>query len=719
MQRRPLTQQYRPGSLRPFLSLLAVFAALGLSGSLHAAEGPTPGRVIPIPNPITSQTVTSLKRATDRVIKDFERTNTEKKTLVLVFDFNNQQALDGASFGACYELSRVIHDLNARASLQIYGFIHDKVTGHAVLAALACPRLLFTDDGELGPIAPGEEARALQADKIINAAYQEAARWRWSNEQRASELYQALFSPDQQERIFKLSNDQSMGKLGSAEKPQGKQEIKGLPGLLDHLGLSKDSLLSLLPENPIVCQILVQDPVNGALQEKLPRLLRSAIHKHEANLIVLDLRCQGGDLARAYALAKKILEIKKDAGRPFQLVAYYSKEAKNTALYLALACDEIILHKEAKLGEFDDLLSGENLSSYGEQMNKLAVERSQPANLLRAFVDKTSPEMQRIAIERRGRLAPRFFNSGQLDDAPNDPPAVRAEKAERRANSTPIWNANDGKLLVLDADKAEAYGLTSGSVDKVEDIYANRGLDSAKVIHLKEDWLDQLARFLSSDWASFLLIMVGITCLILELKMPGVGLPGVLAALCFVLFFWSHSKFNGEITWLAILLFILGLLLLALEIFVLPGFGIPGISGLILALSSLGLMAYGRWPQSGTEWIGFSKELTPYGFSLMGAIVAAIILARYLPNLPYFNRLVLKPQIEAEGFFDEELDPHQARLAALLGAIGVASTPLRPAGKVQFGEEFVDVVAEGSYIVPGSRVQVIEIEGNRVVVKQV
>jgi membrane-bound serine protease (ClpP class) len=105
--------------------------------------------------------------------------------------------------------------------------------------------------------------------------------------------------------------------------------------------------------------------------------------------------------------------------------------------------------------------------------------------------------------------------------------------------------------------------------------------------------------------------------------------------------------------------------------------------------------------------------------SILGALVAAFVLARYLPNIPYVNRLILQPGGENEEGGEGDPDPAHAELAALLGAIGVAATPLRPAGKAQFGDAFVDVVADGGYVVPGTRVQVIEIEGNRVVVKEV
>ena len=201
--------------------------------------------------------------------------------------------------------------------------------------------------------------------------------------------------------------------------------------------------------------------------------------------------------------------------------------------------------------------------------------------------------------------------------------------------------------------------------------------------------------------------------------MPGVSLPGVIAAICFVLFFWAHS--NTTTGWLAILLFVLGLVLIAVEVFVLPGFAAPGIVGVLLVIASIGIAAYGHWPRTSEDWLGFGKTLSPFGISVLIAVIGAAIAARYLPSIPFANRLMLKPpgHPSAEGEEPTAVETVRAELAALLGAIGVAATPLRPAGKVQFGEQFVDVVAEGSFVQPGTRVQVVEIEGNRVVVKEV
>jgi membrane-bound serine protease (ClpP class) len=159
--------------------------------------------------------------------------------------------------------------------------------------------------------------------------------------------------------------------------------------------------------------------------------------------------------------------------------------------------------------------------------------------------------------------------------------------------------------------------------------------------------------------------------------------------------------------------------LLGLEVFVLPGLGVAGISGTVLVVLSLALVTLEKKPETREEWLGFGTTMASYGFSMMGAVVAALTLAWYLPSIPYLNRLVLKAPADEEGGDETAADLVPAHLTALLGAIGVTITPLRPAGKVKFGDEYVDVVTESSYVQPGQRVQVIEIEGNRIVVKEV
>ena len=238
----------------------------------------------------------------------------------------------------------------------------------------------------------------------------------------------------------------------------------------------------------------------------------------------------------------------------------------------------------------------------------------------------------------------------------------------------------------------------------------------------RDDWLDAVASFLREPVVNVILIMLGVAGLILELKIPGFGLPGIVSAICFVLFFWSHA-FAGqstlEFTLLAVLLFVLGIILIGIEIFLLPGFGITAISGIALVIISLALVIVEQMPSNSQEWGKAGSALATVAIGLVGGMTVAIGLARYLPNIPYVNRLVLEPPQEHEGAGDADVTQLGFRSSALLGAIGVAATTLRPAGKAQFGDQFLDVTAEGDFVDAGTRVQVIEIEGNRIVVKQV
>jgi len=262
------------------------------------------------------------------------------------------------------------------------------------------------------------------------------------------------------------------------------------------------------------------------------------------------------------------------------------------------------------------------------------------------------------------------------------------------------------------------WGIARGQkVENLDGLAAQVGFEPGSISRIGNDWLDKLVEVLTHPVATVFLVMLGFTCLILEFKAPGVGLPLISALVCFLLVFWSHSWLSGEVNSLAILMFLLGLILLGVELFLLPGFGIWGISGIVIMLLSLALVAVQRWPQSQAEYFELGKFFGLFGAGLLVSILAAYTLARFLPSIPYANQLVLAAPDEETGDAAGSLPP--AHSPALLGAIGVAVTTLRPAGKARFGDEFVDVVAEGHFVEAGNRVQVIEIDGVRVVVKSV
>ncbi len=230
-------------------------------------------------------------------------------------------------------------------------------------------------------------------------------------------------------------------------------------------------------------------------------------------------------------------------------------------------------------------------------------------------------------------------------------------------------------------------------------------------------WLDRVAEFFRLPIVNVALIALGLIGLIFEIKYPGTTLPGSLAAVCFVLFFWAYS-FVGEFTLLAILLFLLGLVFLGIEVFIVPGLGFSGVAGAVLMFVGLLLVTLEHWPTDQKEWADLGSTFGTLAMGMALAIVGALALTWSLPGLPILNRMVLKPPgAEAPSALSASLS--NSGQVELLGAMGVAVTPLRPSGKAQFGAQFLDVMADGDYIPPGGRVQVVEIEGTRIVVKEV
>jgi membrane-bound ClpP family serine protease len=479
--------------------------------------------------------------------------------------------------------------------------------------------------------------------------------------------------------------------------------------------------------DPVVVKIEAKGPVTGALRERLLRRIGTA-RGQRANVVILQIECAGGDLVAAREIADELRAMQQADGElgPVQFIAYIPDEAPDYATFIALGCSEIVMRrmkpeereerqrdgkKDRLLGDFsvlvDDPSRAADAESARRSLREVAEAQGYPPLLIDALFDKD------LVVHRvRGRI-----------DATKRKLMTEEELAEdRRGAKEWISEAeikHKGELLQLTPTLAEELGLVRFTIDNrnIAELYDKYGIDPARVKEAGPDWLDALAEFLRRSEVMVVLILVAVLGLILELKVPGLAVPGIISALCFVLFFWSQAQ-DSELTLLAVLLFILGVLLIGVEIFLLPGFGVTGISGILLVIGGLGLATMNKLPQSSQDWSTFGMNMMQFALAMIGGTIAALFVARYLPNIPYANRLMLRAPADAPEA-DEPILPGAAQAAALLGAIGVATTVLRPAGMARFGDEFADVVSEGEYIEPGTRVQVVEVEGTRIVVKAV
>jgi membrane-bound serine protease (ClpP class) len=285
-----------------------------------------------------------------------------------------------------------------------------------------------------------------------------------------------------------------------------------------------------------------------------------------------------------------------------------------------------------------------------------------------------------------------------------------------------------GKLLSLTAGEAVRYGLARGTADDQETLLSTLGA-APVATELTPSVSDRLVAILTSGPVQALLILVGLVALFLEINTPGFGIPGVIALVSFLGVFGANALL-GSVGSLEMILFLVGIGLLAVEIFVIPGFGVVGISGFILIGASLVLaMQDFVVPTQDWQWDLLGRNLLVVTLGLIAAITGIAIIALTGPRLRIFDRLMLKTKIVGTaGGPDPDSLPAGAAVttvaetgepdyAALVGKRGVAVSTLRPSGKARIEGEVRAVEADGAFIEPGTEIEVVRVRGNRIVVK--
>jgi membrane-bound serine protease (ClpP class) len=654
---------------------------------------------------------------------------------ILVFEFLPGESAPGRSeFGACYDLASLISRELAGAKLTV-AYLPQPLKGYAVLPVVACTEIVMAASATLGPITPENQP--------VDAALREPIRFLALRKTRDPDLLLGMLDRDADLRLVRTAdksihyvlhdNLQNFQRSHQVIEEQPAWE-GGQRGVLSARRAREEGFCKRTAESPaelasiyqIGGQSAIDDPTLGqtirpawikldgpldpVMVSYLTRSLEQA-RQEKVNLLFLQLNSKGGVDTIGDSLADLIAGIKD-----MKTVAYIDDRALGITALLPLACRDIVFKKSGQMGDVRQTVGGRNgqlhdlsdvvRSSLATKAGLLAREKGHPEAVAVAMVDPAAEIVEaRDAETGASKLILR--TQAEADQA-------RYQVIQTRKEA--------GSVLTVRADDAASYGL--GQVvhddDELKGLYGLRG----RAIRVDgPGWVDSLVTILTDPYVSWLLLFVGVFMLVIEFKLPGIGLPAVISALAFLLFFWSHYL-SGTADQLEIILFLLGLVCLALELFVFPGFGVFGMSGILLMLCSIVLASHTFvWPTHDYEYQELGHTLLQVTGMLVAVAGCAMVLARYFPALPFLNRLVLKPEpwtrVEEEDPAGKPGAEAHESLAFLIGETGRTTSPLRPTGKATFGGILIDVTAVGAFVETDTLVEVLDVQGPRVIVKRV
>ena len=448
--------------------------------------------------------------------------------------------------------------------------------------------------------------------------------------------------------------------------------------------------------------------------------------KERAAALILEMDTPGGSVETAF----KYLSIMEKSSIP--IVVYLNPNGISAGMIIAMGADRAAISPNGLIGDAMPIAMGLNGSkpvtekpagSKSENTSEKAKDKS-PAEKP-AKTDSKRPEFAEELLKeiRKLRETPESSEDKALADQKFltvffKMLQVLAEKNGRPANViramadpyTELDQKTDGiehrkrSPLTLSAKEAKKLKVVDHIAKNRSDLLNQLGLGDAEVVEIKRTATEQIGAFLAAPAIAGLLLVIGLVGLFVEVKTPGFGVPGILGISALTLFFLGHIA-GGASDWGPMVVFFVGLVLIALEIFLIPGFGLVGILGILCVLVSF-FWAFG--------FENISTALRVITLSLTAAIAIMIVLAVYvLPKTPIFRRVTLDTVLSSRSGCQAQVADN-----SLIGAAGVALTPLRPAGVVRINDKRHDAASEGDFLEAGEEITVTACNGFQLIVRK-
>ena len=395
--------------------------------------------------------------------------------------------------------------------------------------------------------------------------------------------------------------------------------------------------------------VKIEGDINGATTSHVESSIKNAQEKN-VDTIIFEIDTYGGQVVAAEKIKNLIIDSNLNT------IAYVNNKAESAGVLITIACEKIYMSNTATIGSAETIPKTEkNISFWRSILRDTAQYRNRNSEIIEAMADSDI-------------------------EIPN--------------------LSKKGKLVNLTSKESLDYGISDGTVENYNDILKSEKLENKNIVNINMSFGNKLIRFASNPIVSTLLITIAMVSFVIEIFTPSFGLFGSLSVLSFGLFFIGNIV-SGNSTIYSFLIFLLGLLLLFIELIV-PGFGLPGISGIILLV--LGIVMSMK---------SIEVAVTSVAIALVITIIVVIIFIKKGAKSKFINRITLNEKTSSENGYLSVDDAN-----CNIGDIGITNTPLKPTGFAFINNKKIEVISESGYIESEMEIVVSNVYGSKVFVKK-
>jgi membrane-bound serine protease (ClpP class) len=433
----------------------------------------------------------------------------------------------------------------------------------------------------------------------------------------------------------------------------------------------------------VVYKINIKEDIMPAAWRHIQRGFKEATDIN-SDIILIHLNTYGGMVNVADSIRTKILN------STIPVWVFIDNQAASAGALISIAADSIYMRQGGSIGA----------ATVVNQTGEVAPDKYQ--SFMRSTMRATAEAKGKKVVVANGDTTHVWRRDPRIAEAMVDP-SVYIEGI-----------IDTGKVLTFTTDEAIRWGFCEGKAESVKEIFGLVGIENYKVVEFKPTLMDKVIGFLTNPMISGLLIMLIVGGLYFELQTPGVGFP-LAVAVTAATFYFAPLYIEGLAEHYELIIFIIGLVLIAIEIFALPGFGIAGITGIVLVVIGLTVAMIDNdifRDVRPFSWLEVFRPLVVVSLSLFLGLVSSIALSRKIITSPIFPGLALDSTLKQEDGY-VGIDKHQKDM---IGKEGVALTMLRPSGKVQIDDEIFDAISEEGFIDKNEKVSVVKDEAGQIYV---